>query len=137
MGRKIRALPEIALLVMLLWFSRLLLWVPFRFVAAFLEHKEGASVDLEKQRMHALRLRGRLHRLERYMPFKCTCLTKAMTAKWMLRLRGVPNTLVLGVLWEDKTHTLKAHAWLIALDTIVTGGQGHEPFRKIHEFIDA
>lgn len=55
-----------------------------------------------------------------YTPWHSNCLAQALAAKIMLRRRGIPSTLYLG-LRKDQT-SLDAHAWLRAGATIVTGG---------------
>ncbi|MBF0544205.1 MAG: lasso peptide biosynthesis B2 protein [Candidatus Riflebacteria bacterium] len=57
------------------------------------------------------------------MPWKNKCFAHAMAAKIILRLRGLPSTLYLG-LKKDEKKELAAHAWLRCGDRFVTGGDG-------------
>lgn len=54
----------------------------------------------------------------RHLPWRAVCLPQAVTAKTMLRRRGIDSTLYLGVSREEG---LKAHAWLRVGSFIVTG----------------
>ncbi|OYQ37179.1 hypothetical protein CHU95_02190 [Niveispirillum lacus] len=61
-----------------------------------------------------------LERAARRVPFTCTCLVRAMAGRAMLRRRGIPCTLHLGVARQNGA--LAAHAWLEAGGGVVTGG---------------
>lgn len=63
-------------------------------------------------------LRG-LDRAVRLLPGQSTCLARALAMGWMLRRRGIPSILYLGVDVNDGR--LSAHAWLWAADGVVTG----------------
>jgi hypothetical protein len=56
------------------------------------------------------------------VPWDANCLAQAIAAKVMLRRRGVPSTLRLGVA-RDAAGALEAHAWLSVGEVIVTGGR--------------
>ncbi len=67
----------------------------------------------------AARVSGFTRSLASLLPWRCTCLVRAMAARRVLRRRGCPTVLVLGV------HTqggLEAHAWLRCGSRVVTGG---------------
>lgn len=57
------------------------------------------------------------------MPWSCTCLVQALTAKKMLNRRGLRCTLYMGVA-TDSAGKLEAHAWLRCGKIYVTGGNG-------------
>lgn len=67
------------------------------------------------------------------LPIRTACLHQAITAKYMLSKRGIPNTLYLGT--RKKSGELAAHAWVISGNIGVTGTQGHEPFTVISTFL--
>jgi hypothetical protein len=71
----------------------------------------------------------------RQLPWDCSCLAQAVAAKAMLRWRGVPSTLYLGVA-KDSHSSLKAHAWLRCGDRILTGWQGMGKFTVIATFAE-
>jgi hypothetical protein len=54
----------------------------------------------------------------------------------MLRRRGVPSTLYLGVM-KDDTAGLSAHAWVRSGDVVLTGATGRERFTVISTFTEA
>ncbi|EME71274.1 hypothetical protein H261_03728 [Paramagnetospirillum caucaseum] len=64
-------------------------------------------------------------------PWKSTCLVQAITGAIMLRRRGIPASLLLGVAKESG---LIAHAWLKSGDVFVTGYAGHQTYRVISVF---
>lgn len=48
----------------------------------------------------------------RRVPWRCKCLERAIAGAMMLRLRGRPATLFLGVARSEPGGTFEAHAWL-------------------------
>lgn len=62
-----------------------------------------------------------LARAARRLPFHTTCLVRAMAGRTMLRRRGIPCTLHLGVARQNGA--LAAHAWLTAEGGMITGGE--------------
>jgi len=46
----------------------------------------------------------------RHIPFPSTCLTRSLLFNWMLRRRGVPSELRIGIRMENSA--LRAHAWV-------------------------
>lgn len=50
-----------------------------------------------------------------------TCLTRALAAGWMLRRRGQPARIVIGV--AVASGKLEAHAWLELGETVIVGGE--------------
>jgi hypothetical protein len=71
----------------------------------------------------------------RHLPWNCTCLVQAMAGKAMLKRRGVPSTLYLGVAKDGETR-LQAHAWLRCGARILTGWQEMERFKVIGTFAE-
>ena len=67
----------------------------------------------------------------RNLPWESVCLPQAIAAKAMLKRRGVPCTLYLGVLRNEKFH---AHAWVRAGGLVVTGDRGREGFTVVSTF---
>jgi Transglutaminase-like superfamily len=62
-----------------------------------------------------------------------TCLVQALAGAAMLRRRGIPFALSLGVARNGKN--IAAHAWLGCGHVILTGAAGHERFTLISTFI--
>jgi hypothetical protein len=61
-----------------------------------------------------------VQRASRYTPWRSQCLPQAMAAKRMLRRRGYPSTLYLGVARRGRS-SLSAHAWLRCGTLVLTG----------------
>ncbi len=69
------------------------------------------------------------------IPWRCTCLTQALGASALLRLRGIPGTLYLGVTTNGALQDgLAAHAWLRCGDAILVGEHGHDRFTTLASF---
>lgn len=58
----------------------------------------------------------------KYTLWESSCFVRALTAKRMLRRRGLKSTLYMGV-WQQTGETFKAHAWLRCGEIYVTGGK--------------
>ena len=61
------------------------------------------------------------------------CLVDAITAKWMLKRRGIQAKLSLG-LAKDEAKQLQAHAWLQVGPSIITGENDHQRFQVMSTF---
>lgn len=67
-------------------------------------------------------------------PWESVCLVQALTAQRMLKRRGIPGVFYLGVMYDaDTEKKMKAHAWLLSDDIIVTGS-GFESFTVLSSF---
>ena len=67
---------------------------------------------------------GRMvRRVARRLPFEALCLPQVMAAHWMLRRRGVPARLWIGVRRATPGGSLKYHAWLTVDGESVVGGR--------------
>ena len=112
----------------------LVVMVPFRHVAPLLGVLNGGhnpvlnEADLEDVKLisYWVRFTGR------HTPFTSNCFNKALAAHFMLRRRGIANTLCLGVTKEGQT--MEAHAWLRGGEQIVTGAAGYERFTEVSHF---
>lgn len=71
-------------------------------------------------------------RSRKIIPWENQCLTEAITAKILLRNRGVKSTLFLGVNRENNNMT--AHAWLCCNNVFITGKRGMEKFTVVSTF---
>lgn len=70
--------------------------------------------------------------VSRRVPWHTKCLTEAMAAQWMLRRRGLPAVLHLGV--QKEGGAMSAHAWTSCNDEFVVCGAGAERFTPIAAF---
>jgi hypothetical protein len=68
------------------------------------------------------RIRWALLAAARRAPWRCQCLEQSLAGKMMLRARGIPATLYLGV--EKRGDALRAHAWVRSGDVFIAGGDG-------------
>ena len=57
----------------------------------------------------------------RYSFWKTKCFEQALAAKMMLKRRGLPFVLYFGVLKDEKTVKINAHAWVSYSGTIICG----------------
>jgi hypothetical protein len=62
------------------------------------------------------------------------CLPKALAAQAMLRRRGIPSRVCLGV--ARKADRLTAHAWVEVGDQVVVGGAESQDFTRLSAFGD-
>ncbi len=73
--------------------------------------------------------------MRRNMPWQSKCLDQAIAAHQMLRRRGVPSTLYLGVAKEGDS-ALSAHAWVRCGRLLVVGGEGRHRYTVVNTFAD-
>ena len=67
-------------------------------------------------------------------PWQSSCLARALAATVMLRGRGIPSSMTLGVAKSSDGAGLDAHAWLTSGGLIVTGAGGHEKYQVIARY---
>ena len=101
-----------------------LLAVPFRRIAPLLgiHMAQAAEAVTQQAQTQAQRVGWAVSAIARRTPWESACLAQAMSAKAMLRRRGVASTLYLG-LARDEEKALKAHAWLRCGRDVITGGE--------------
>jgi Transglutaminase-like superfamily len=83
------------------------------------------------QLREARRVGNMVERAARHLPWHPTCLRQALAVKRMLRRRGIPCRLHLGV--ESASEGV-AHAWVTVDDRPVVGRRGHERFVPLAAF---
>lgn len=112
--------------------------LPFRRVATHLgrpcHETPVASLPLPAA-VSALTVTRALQRATRNLPWRCHCLVQALAGKAMLRRRGLPSTLYIGVA-KDENADLCAHAWLRCGDRILTGREEAHRFTVLSTFGD-
>ncbi len=74
-----------------------------------------------------------IQRTVRYTPWKTSCFAKAISAKDILKRKGIKSTLYLGV-GKDGLNKLTAHAWLRCGSVIVTGKEEMHRFTVVAFF---
>lgn len=105
----------------------------FAYTAERLSRSLGSGVTPADPLRVALDVRGALHSVCRRLPWRPTCLVKAIAAQSMLRRSHVPSVLVLSVS-PSETPTVRAHAWLEAAGTVVTGRSEAEQYAPLYRF---
>jgi hypothetical protein len=126
-----------ALLEALFWLglARLaLLIVPFRRIAPWLGTQMAQTEERTAPREEALaqEIGWAVGAVARRTPWESACLAQAISAKAMLRRRGVASTLYLG-LARGEGGQLQAHAWLRCGAAVVTGGD-HSDYTVMASF---
>jgi Transglutaminase-like superfamily len=118
--------------------ARLLLHVPFRWLAPLCGQlhpsADGALPVLsEDENSSALAVRRAMLRAAGRLPWDSSCLVRALAAQMMLRRRHLPSVLQLGVRAGAATD-LSAHAWLKCGDVNVIGDESAAEFTPIAAF---
>jgi hypothetical protein len=108
--------------------------MPFRHTAALIggtrqiEPSKTAS-DPTQTLKRAASVTRRLERIAPLMPFRTTCLVRAIAGWLLLSRRGLGSTIRFGVAMEDSK--LSAHAWLIVEGVTLLGGAEAEGFQPL------
>jgi hypothetical protein len=115
-----------------------ILIVPFRRLAPYLGRHMVESDETVSPRNDDLRTKAAwaLQTAAHYTPWESKCLVQAVAGKTMLKLRGVPSTLYLG-LAKKENRELNAHAWLRSGDIILTGARGMGHYTVVATFADS
>lgn len=87
-------------------------------------HTEAPANDIAARRMGALRLGRAVSRTVRLLPTDSRCLVQSLVLTRLLGRRGVPSSLVIGVMSEPR---FAAHAWVEhAGAPLLAPGTGYE-----------
>ena len=79
------------------------------------------AIDLTSSQLIIIsRVQLAIARMHRYVPWNTECYTQALTAKYLLRRRGVPSLLTIGFK-KDESGEVQGHAWLTINEWVVTG----------------
>lgn len=112
----------------------MILLVPFRWIAPWLERKpRGSGRPTEPDPVLTGSVRRAVTITANHVPWNAVCLPQAMAAKFMLARRGCPSTLHLGVA-RTGADALTAHAWLEAGNAIVVGERGVDSVTPVAHF---
>jgi hypothetical protein len=117
---------------------RAALWlIPFRRIVTWMGLAQGESQPeaVPALAAQAAQVGWAVQAVARRTPWQSACLAQALAGSLMLRRRGLPGTLYLGVSKDAAgPEKLAAHAWLRCGDHILTGANGHERFKVISTF---
>lgn len=114
-----------------------ILVLPFRRITLLmgLAPGENLAVADRMQAEGAVRIGWAVRTVAPRTPWQSTCLAQALAGALLLRRRGLPGTLYLGVAKKDgAADALIAHAWLRCGDAILTGPAGRERYAAIAAF---
>jgi hypothetical protein len=114
-----------------------ILVLPFRRVAALsgLARGESSTALSPEVVERAVRVGWAVEAAALRSPWKSTCLAQALAATLMLRRRGLPGTLHLGVARNQTGRgQIEAHAWVRCGEETLTGGSRHGRFTTISSF---
>ena len=117
----------------------MVLAIPFRYLTRVLgvaAYNQAEQLPGTVQSVYPEIIRGVIQLVSPCTPWESKCLVQAITAKILLRFKGLSSTLYLGVARNDQ-HQLIAHAWLRCGQTIVTGGAVNHEFTVVSWFADA
>jgi hypothetical protein len=114
-----------------------LLVLPFKWIAPILGKptQETSAVSQPEENDLSERVRWAVNAAGRHGPWKSTCLIEAITAKLMLRRRGIPSTLYLGA-GRDENRKICYHAWLRSGGSVVAGGPIDKAYTVLTTFTE-
>ena len=125
---------------LLLGISKALIFtVSFRRLAPHLGQTIGVAswVPLldAAQQARAIQI-GRAVRLTAsYTPWNSNCFPQAVAARMLLGFYGIPYALHFGLMRDEQTLEMKAHAWVVAGRVPVTGGVSFGQFTVVGVFV--
>jgi hypothetical protein len=103
--------------ILYLAFARfLILFVPMKRFAPLLG-KEGTQAEIPFEHTYFQRtkqIKRNIKRAVKITPFRTKCFEQSIAAKLMMKRRGIPSTLCLGV--RKNGNVLEAHAWVNNFD---------------------
>lgn len=121
----------------------LIFWIPFRKLLPLIgqqvcqEEAEIAAADRVAANDLLELIRISIHRACRRSPWRTKCFEQALSARMMLRSRGIKSIIHFGVrkCISDQKDILEAHAWLISSGVVVTGGENNSTFTIVGCFV--
>ena len=88
-------------------------------VASSPTNEESAAAPAASHESKGIPIGAMLERVARYTWWRSMCLEKALAGRWMLRRRGIPSTMYVGMAKRDGNFI--AHAWLVGEGRTLTG----------------
>lgn len=97
----------------------------------------NAAFDLCTGNLSTARRLGRaIRRAEELLPFEVVCLPQALVGRRMLRNRGLPSVMYLGVEQGKPLSEVGTHAWLVAGEANVTGFPQASRYNPFASYLD-
>lgn len=123
--------------VLLFLFRIIILTVPFKIYARRLECKfsQKSKLSLKLQNGYARLIGYTIMKISKYTPWESKCLVQSLATKFLLRRFKIPNTLIIGVGFEDDARFI-SHAWVNVQNTTIVGNGELEKFKQIKSFTD-
>lgn len=91
---------------------------------------ESISEISEENQIIVQQVAKSIQRTVKYSPWKTSCFAKGISAKTILKRKGIKSTLYLGI-GKNGLNKITAHAWLRCGTVIVTGKEEMHRFTKI------
>jgi Transglutaminase-like superfamily len=113
----------------------ILIVMPFKRIAPLLGKMNNIELSSQSREYTTIlhHIKVGILRASRFSPWRTKCFEQAIAGKAMLRMRHISSLLYLGA-YKDPVNQLKAHAWLIAGDIVVTGGPNIEQYTVVSWF---
>ncbi len=97
-----------------------------------------STVISKQQRQRAAWIGRSIRLAATYTPWKSTCLTQAMVARFWCWVFGIPYGLYIGFSPDPSApNGYKAHAWVTAGAVLMTGGNGFLGFSVVSSYFGA
>ncbi|MCP4177331.1 MAG: lasso peptide biosynthesis B2 protein [bacterium] len=120
--------------VLLLLYGRILLLLPYKYMKQYFGNYSIESSESEILNPRELRKISRyIRHIGERLPWKCTCLVNAISAKIMLRRRKIPSTIFFGMA-KDSDDKIAAHAWVKCGDIYITGEHTEHEYKAVGHF---
>lgn len=103
--------------VFFLFFSKILLYIPFRHCVKCIAPTK--KMDVQPSVHELVLIRQAVNRANKLAFWKNICLVKSFAARFMLQRRSISSELHLGLQFKNGKE-LMAHAWLISNDLTIT-----------------
>ncbi|MET1254978.1 lasso peptide biosynthesis B2 protein [Aliikangiella maris] len=108
---------------------------PFQRVSRYLgnyhRNFQVSTLVSEEQLVTANQFKKIIQLVCRYTPWHCHCLVQAIIAAYFFKHYEIPYVLYLGAKLNRGQDKLKAHAWLMIKNQIITGKQGYKAYRIV------
>lgn len=121
----------------------LIFWIPFRKLLPLIGQQvsqDEAEIETSNQVASSdlLELISiSIRRACRRSPWRTKCFEQALSARMMLRRRGIKSIIYFGVRKSisNQKEKLEAHAWLVCSGVVVTGGENNNTFTIVGRFL--
>jgi hypothetical protein len=95
--------------------------------------KKDDSAISEDQMKVVMKVKSAVIGVSKYTPWESKCMVQAVAAKWLLEKYNIPSTIYFGIMKDPENNAeLKAHAWLIVGEYVMTGREGHKAFKVVN-----